>query len=92
MNPSSIYPCGRINRRGFRPRPAADFFGALGALGGGRKTSGAHLGPHFQPKAKSGHLPVHVRRYQPHRHLDPKDNKYAGKLIDAIGFGDNVAR
>jgi hypothetical protein len=23
--------------------------------------------------------------------FDPKDNKYAGKLIDAIGFGDNVA-
>ena len=23
--------------------------------------------------------------------FDPKDNKWAGKLIDAIGFGDNVA-
>ena len=23
--------------------------------------------------------------------FDPKGNKYAGKLIDAIGFGDNVA-
>jgi hypothetical protein len=23
--------------------------------------------------------------------FDPKDNKFAGKLIDAIGFGDNVA-
>ena len=23
--------------------------------------------------------------------FDPKDNKHAGKLIDAIGFGDNLA-
>ncbi len=23
--------------------------------------------------------------------FDPKDNKWAGKLIDAVGFGDNVA-
>ena len=23
--------------------------------------------------------------------FDPKDNKWAGKLIDVIGFGDNVA-
>ena len=23
--------------------------------------------------------------------FDPKDNKHAGKLMDAIGFGDNVA-
>ena len=24
--------------------------------------------------------------------FDPKDNKYAGKLIDAVGFGDNQAK
>ncbi len=23
--------------------------------------------------------------------FDPKDNKWAGKLIDAVGFGDNLA-
>ena len=23
--------------------------------------------------------------------FDPKDNKYAGKIMDAIGFGDNNA-
>ena len=24
--------------------------------------------------------------------FDPKDNKYAGKIIDAVGFGDNLAQ
>src|SRR6266513_2614142 len=55
MNPSSIYPCGKINRRGFLTQAGGGFFGAaLGAMWAA-------------------------------------DGKYAGKLIDAIGFGDNVA-
>jgi hypothetical protein len=49
------YPCGRISRRGFVTRAAGGFFGA--ALGGlfaaDGKLKDAHIGPHFEPKAKS---------------------------------------
>src|SRR6478736_5411453 len=93
MDSSSIYPCGRINRRGFLTQAGGGFFGAaLGAMWAAEgKLPGAHLGPHFQPKAKSV---IFLFMYGGISHIDtfdPKDNKFAGKLIDAIGFGDNVA-
>jgi hypothetical protein len=55
------------------------------------KLPGAHLGPHFQPKAKSVIFLFMCGGISHIDTFDPKDNKYAGKLIDAIGFGDNVA-
>jgi len=93
MNPNSIYPCGRINRRGFITQAAGGFFGAsLGALwAADGKIAGAHMGPHFQPKAKSVIFLFMCGGISHIDTFDPKDNKYAGKLIDAIGFGDNVA-
>ena len=93
MNPSSIYPCGRINRRGFLTQAGGGFFGAaLGAMwAADGKLPGAHLGPHFQPKAKSVIFLFMCGGISHIDTFDPKDNKYAGKLIDAIGFGDNVA-
>ena len=93
MNPSSIYPCGRINRRGFLTQAGGGFFGAaLGAMwAADGKIQGAHLGPHFQPKAKSVIFLFMCGGISHIDTFDPKDNKYAGKLIDAIGFGDNVA-
>ena len=89
----SIYPCGRINRRGFLTQAAGGFFGtALGALWAQEgKIAGAQLGPHFQPKAKSVIFLFMCGGISHIDTFDPKDNKYAGKLIDAIGFGDNVA-
>src|SRR5436309_8671350 len=93
MNSNSIYPCGRINRRGFLTQAGGGFFGAaLGALPShDADIAGAQLGPHFHPKAKSvlflfmcGGI-THIATF------DPKDNKHAGNLIDAVGFGDNVA-
>src|SRR5438105_7422021 len=93
MNPSSIYPCGRINRRGFITQAGGGFFGAaLGAMwAADGKLAGANMGPHFQPKAKSVIFLFMCGGISHIDTFDPKDNKYAGKLIDAIGFGDNVA-
>ena len=93
MNPNSIYPCGRINRRGFLTQAGGGFFGAaLGALwAADGKIEGAHIGPHFPPKAKSVIFLFMCGGVSHIDTFDPKDNKYAGKLIDAIGFGDNVA-
>jgi hypothetical protein len=86
----SIYPCGRINRRGFITQTAAGFFSAaLGAMWAA--DGGAHLGPHFEGKAKSVIFLFMCGGISHIDTFDPKDNKHAGKLIDAIGFGDNVA-
>jgi hypothetical protein len=93
MNLESIYPCGRVNRRGFLFQAGGGFFGA--ALGGlwaqEGKLTGAHAGPHVQPKAKSVIFIFLCGGISHIDTFDPKDNKWAGKLIDAIGFGDNVA-
>ena len=75
-------------------RPAADSSAlALGALwaeaGETRRT--LHLGPHFTPKAKSVIFLFMCGGVSHIDTFDPKDNKWAGKLIDAVGFGDNVA-
>src|ERR1043165_1103516 len=93
MNDSALFPCGRINRRGFITQAAGGFFGAaLGAMWAqDGKIPGAHLGPHFKPKAKSVIFLFMCGGISHIDTFDPKDNKFAGKLIDAIGFGDNVA-
>src|SRR5258707_6694257 len=93
MSLDSIYPCGRINRRGFLTQAGGGFFGAaLGALwAADGKIEGAALGPHFQPKAKSVIFLFMCGGVSHIDTFDPKDNKWAGRLIDAVGFGDNVA-
>src|SRR5438477_2369278 len=93
MDSSSIYPCGRINRRGFLTQAGGGFFGAaLGAMwAADGKLAGANMGPHVQPRAKSVIFIFLCGGISHIDTFDPKDNKWAGKLIDAIGFGDNVA-
>jgi hypothetical protein len=48
MNPSSIYPCGRINRRGFLTQAGGnagfDVFGNFGESGAGIGTGKAKAG------------------------------------------------
>ncbi len=93
MNINSVYPCGRIHRRGFITQAAGGFFGAaLGAMWAqdGKLQDAIH-GPHFKPKAKSVIFLFMCGGISHIDTFDPKDNKWAGKLIDAIGFGDNVA-
>ena len=93
MNYGNLYPCGRIDRRRWVFQAGGGFFGAaLGALwSGDGKIQNAKLGPHFPPKAKSVIFLFMCGGISHIDTFDPKDNKWAGKLIDAIGFGDNVA-
>ena len=51
----------------------------------------ADLGPHFTPKAKSVIFLFMCGGVSHIDTFDPKDNRWAGTLIDAIGFGDNLA-
>ena len=89
----SIYPCGRVSRRNFLFRAGGGFLGV--ALGGLWAEAGeipnAIFGPHFEPKAKSVIFLFMCGGVSHIDTFDPKGNKYAGKFIDAIGFGDNLA-
>jgi hypothetical protein len=87
------YPCGRIARRRFLYQAGVGFFGAaMGALWASEgKIRNARLEPHFRPRAKSVIFLFMCGGVSHIDTFDPKDNKWAGKLIDAIGFGDNMA-
>src|SRR5579862_6065218 len=88
----SLYPCGRIDRRRFFFQSAAGFLGsALSSLWAddGRLMQDARLPG--TPKAKSVIFLFMCGGVSHIDTFDPKDNKYAGKIMDAIGFGDNNA-
>ena len=94
MTANLIYPCGRVSRRAIslssRAAPfSAAAMGALWAEDGKIQTRVS--GRILQPKAKSVIFLFMCGGVSHIDTFDPKDNKYAGKLIDAIGFGDNVA-
>ena len=93
MDLTNIYPCGRIARRKFIWEAAGGFFGAaLSALwADDGKIPDATLGPNVQPKAKSVIFLFMCGGVSHIDTFDPKDNKWAGTMIDAVGFGDNVA-
>ncbi len=84
---------GELSRRSFLFRAGGGFLGA--ALGGLLSEAGeienAILGPHFKPRAKSVIFLFMCGGVSHIDTFDPKDNKHAGKFIDAIGFGDNQA-
>src|SRR4051794_41595801 len=89
---SKLYPCGRIERRRFLFQSAAGFMGsALSSLFAqeGKLMQDARLPG--EPKAKSV---IYLFMCGGVSHIDtfdPKGNKFAGKLMDAVGFGDNLA-
>ena len=92
---SAIYPCGRLARRDFVYQIGGGFLGL--ALGGiwaeaaeARQTREI-VGPHHTAKAKSVIFLFMCGGVSHIDTFDPKGNKHAGKLIDAIGFGDNLA-
>jgi hypothetical protein len=91
--PSAIYPCGRLARRDFIHQIGGGFLGL--ALGGVWAEAGelkdGIIGPHHAAKAKSVIFLFMCGGVSHIDTFDPKDNKWAGKLIDAIGFGDNLA-
>jgi len=90
---SQIYPCGKIARRRFLHQAAAGFLGtamsSLWAADSGGQMQSARLPG--EPRAKSV---IYLFMCGGVSHIDtfdPKDNKFAGKIMDAIGFGDNNA-
>src|SRR5438105_13650337 len=93
MNATTSYPCGRISRRGFLHQAGGGFVGV--ALGGLWSEAGeiphAALKPTSTPRAKSVIFLFMCGGVSHIDTFDPKDNKWAGTLIDAIGFGDNLA-
>ncbi len=93
MNTSGLYPCGRISRRQFLHQVGGGFLGvALGALWAeAGQIPNALLGPHFPPKVKSVIFLFMCGGVSHIDTFDPKDNKWAGKMIDVVGFGDNLA-
>src|SRR5271155_3139027 len=93
MNGTNVYPCGRLSRRRFLQQAGGGFLGvALGALWSeAGEIPNALVGPHFMPKAKTVIFLFMCGGVSHIDTFDPKDNKWAGKLIDAVGFGDNVA-
>jgi len=93
MTADLIYPCGRVSRRAFLYQAGGGFFGAaMGALWAeDGKIPDARLGPHFAPRAKSVIFLFMCGGVSHIDTFDPKDKKWEGKLIDAVGFGDNVA-
>jgi len=90
---SGIYPCGRLARRDFIQQIGGGFLGL--ALGGVWAEAGEiqdiAAGPHHAAKAKSVIFLFMCGGVSHIDTFDPKDNRWAGKLIDAIGFGDNLA-
>jgi hypothetical protein len=93
MNSNSIYPCGRVSRRGFLTKAAGGFFGVAvgGLLADDHKLEGGHYRLEFEPKAKSVIYLFMCGGVSQLDTFDPKGNKYAGKLMDGTAFGDNVA-
>ena len=93
MGGQPLFPCGRVSRRGFLHQAGGGFLGvAMGALWAeaGEIKDALH-GPHFPPRAKSVIFLFMCGGVSHIDTFDPKDNKWAGKLIDAVGFGDNNA-
>ncbi len=93
MSLDSTYPCGRITRRRLLHQAGGGFLGlAMGALWAETGDIGV-LEPHaqFEPKAKSVIFLFMCGGVSHIDTFDPKDNRWAGKLIDAVGFGDNLA-
>jgi hypothetical protein len=93
MNIQRLFPCGRISRRNFLHHAGGGFVGV--AMGGVLAEAGeipeAALDQRHSPKAKSVIFLFMCGGVSHIDTFDPKDNKWAGKLIDAVGFGDNLA-
>src|SRR5947199_10259466 len=93
MLTNNIHRGSGVDRRNFLFRAGGGFFGtALGAMwAADGKLKDPILGPHFPPKVKSVIFLFMCGGVSHIDTFDPKDNKLAGKMIDAVGFGDNVA-
>lgn len=86
---NSIYPCNRIARRRFIYEAGGGIFGlALSSLIAEARSADLTA---RKPRAKSVIFLFMCGGVSHIDTFDPKDNKWAGTLIDATGFGDNMA-
>src|SRR6516162_9184595 len=85
--------CGRVSRRRLLHQAGGGFVGlALGALWAeAGELQSVAAGPQFPPQARSIIFLFMCGGVSHIDTFDPKDNKWAGKMIDAVGFGDNRA-
>lgn len=87
----ALYPCGRIDRRRFLFQAAGGFLGsAIGSLW----ASDGKLSEAMLPGAPRAKSVIYLFMCGGVSHIDtfdPKGNEHAGKIMDAIGFGDNNA-
>src|ERR1017187_9693648 len=89
MTKTKPYPCNRVSRRRFIHEAGGGFLGvALGAL---LAKAGEPRISARQPRAKSVIFLFMCGGVSHIDTFDPKDNRWAGTLIDATGFGDNQA-
>ncbi len=90
---SQIYPCGRFARRDFIHQIGGGFLGlALGAVWAEADELQETVAA--LPKAAKAKSVIFLFMCGGVSHIDtfdPKGNKWAGKFIDAVGFGDNLA-
>jgi hypothetical protein len=82
-----------LSRRGLLHRAGGGFLGvAMGALWAeAGELHQLDVGARFPAKARSVIFLFMCGGVSHIDTFDPKDNKWAGKLIDAVGFGDNQA-
>src|ERR1700740_3717127 len=93
MGGRSLFPCGRVSRRAFLHQAGGGFFGvAMGALWAeAGEIKNALLEPGATARAKTVIFLFMCGGVSHIDTFDPKDNKWAGKIMDAVGFGDNLA-
>jgi hypothetical protein len=86
---TALYPCRRVSRRDFLHRAGGGFLGL--ALGGLWAEAGEIPHATLPAKAKSVIFLFMCGGVSHIDTFDPKDNKWAGKMLDVVGFGDNLA-
>jgi hypothetical protein len=86
------FPCGQIVRRKFLFEAGLGFFGtAMGYLWAEGRV-GLRVPGNAPARAKSVIFLFMCGGVSHIDTFDPKDNKLAGKMIEAVGFGDNMAK
>jgi len=90
-NLQHLFPCGRISRRSMMLTAAHGF---LGAAAGDLWAADGKLEDARLPGKPPATSVIYLFLCGGMSHIDtfdPKDNRHAGKMMDAIGFGDNMA-
>ena len=86
------FPCGQIARRKFLFEAGLGFFGtAMGYLWA-QQGDDLRVPGNPPPRAKNVIFLFMCGGVSHIDTFDPKDNKLAGKMIEAVGFGDNMAK